>query len=105
LDGKRESFFDLLKQAAHLAEEEIGRARRIAEELSRKLQSADAQIEELKADVRHYRDIADQAEKYLRLLLLERDQRAAPSVPSRSPPMQTRQPGPEAYAPPKYREG
>ena len=105
MDGEREPFFDLLKQAAHLAEEQIEHARRVAQELSRKLQSADEQIQELKADIRFYRDIANQAEKYLRLLLQERDQKVAPSMPSRSPSMQTRQPGPEAYAPPKYREG
>jgi DNA-binding protein H-NS len=105
LEGERESFFDLLKQAAHLAEEEIERARRVVQNLSRELQSADEQIQELKADVRYYKDIADQAEKYLRLLLSERDQRSVPSGQRRSHPPQARQPGPESYAPPKYREG
>jgi len=72
----RSSFFDLLEQAAHLAEEEIKHARGVAEGLSRQLQSAEDEIRELKASVRSYKDIAGEAEKCLRLLLIQRDQEA-----------------------------
>lgn len=76
MDRGRSSFFDLLEQAAHLAEEEIKHARGVAEDLSRQLQSAEDEIRELKASVRSYKDIAGEAEKCLRLLLIQRDQEA-----------------------------
>jgi chromosome segregation ATPase len=76
MDRGRSSFFDLLEQAAHLAEEEIKHARGVAEGLSRQLQSAEDEIRELKASVRSYKDIAGEAEKCLRLLLIQRDQEA-----------------------------
>jgi chromosome segregation ATPase len=105
LEGAGHSVLGLLERAAGMAEKNIQHARGVAQNLSRQLQSAEEQIQELKADVRHYKDIADQAEKYLRLLLLERDQKAFASAEGRSHPAQARQSGPEIYAPPKYRNG
>jgi hypothetical protein len=105
LESEREAFFDLLREAAVLAEDQVKHARSIAQKLSHQLQSAEEQIQELKADVQYYRDIADQAEKCLRLLLIDRNQKALSSGESRSRAAEAKQSGPDSYAPPKYRSG
>lgn len=105
LDRGRPSFFELLEQAAHLAEDEIKHARDVAESLSRELESAEEEIRELKANVRHYKEIADEAEKCLRLLLVQREQESFAPAGRSLPSTQTRQSSPEHYAPPKYRRG
>jgi hypothetical protein len=68
-----------------MAEENSQRALSVAHELSLQLRSAEDRIKDLEADVRHYRDRTDRAEKWLHQIALEIEQRFFSPVDNRAP--------------------
>lgn len=65
LDVAGQNVLALLHQAAELSEEDYNYAVDIARKLSHQLRDAEERIKSLEADVKHYRDRADRAEKWL----------------------------------------
>jgi chromosome segregation ATPase len=65
----------LLERAAGMAEKNIQHAVGVAQKLSQELQSAEQRIRELEEDVRYYRDKADRAERWLRHISSQIEQR------------------------------
>jgi hypothetical protein len=98
LDSTGQGILILLQRAARIAEENKQRALSVAHELSIQLRSAEDRIEDLEADVRHYRDRADRAEKWLYQIAQEIEQRFFPPVDSRSPQTSIQQAGPRDFA-------
>jgi hypothetical protein len=96
LDNTGQGILILLQRAARIAEEKKQRALSVAHEVSLQLRSAEDRIKDLEADVRHYRDRADRAEKWLYQIAQEIEQSffaPADSRPSQAP---IRQAGPQA---------
>jgi hypothetical protein len=83
-----QSILILLQRAARIAEENKQRALSVAHELSLQLRSAEGRIKDLEADVRHYRDRADRAEKWLYQIAQEIEQRFFAPADSRPPQRQ-----------------
>lgn len=98
LENAGQSVLGLLERAAGLAEKNIQHAVGVAHRLSQELQSAEQQIRELEEDVRYYKNKADRAEKWLRHISLQIEQRffGADNKPSKQ--AQGRQSDPEDYA-------
>ena len=99
LESSGQSVLGLLERAAGMAEKNIQHAVSVAQKLSQELQSAEQHIRELEEDVRYYKDKADRAEKWLRHISLQIEQRFFGATNKPSPQAPTRQRGPEDYAP------
>src|SRR3984957_20359991 len=98
LDKAGQTILGLLQRAAGIAEENSQHALGVAHKLSLQLRAAEDRIKDLEADVRHYQDRADRAEKWLHQIAVEIEQRffkPTDSRPAQAPP---RKAGPEAYA-------
>jgi hypothetical protein len=98
LDSAGQTILGLLHRAAGMAEESSQHALGLAHNLSLQLRNAEDRIKDLEADVRHYQDRADRAEKWLHQIAVEIEQRffkPTDSRPAQAPP---RKAGPEAYA-------
>jgi hypothetical protein len=93
LDSTGQGILVLLQRAARIAEESKQLALSVAHELSIQLRSAEDRIKELEADVRHYRDQADRAEKWLYQIAQEIEQRFFAPADSRPPQVPIRQAG------------
>jgi hypothetical protein len=74
LDSTGQGILISLQRAARIAEENKQRALSVAHEVSLQLRSAEDRIKDLEADVRHYRDQADRAEKWLYQIAQEIEQ-------------------------------
>jgi hypothetical protein len=98
LDSAGQSILILLQRAARIAEENKQCALSVAHELSLQFRSAEDRIKDLEADVRHYRDLADRAEKWLYQIALEIEQRFFAPADTRPPQAPIRQVGPQDYA-------
>jgi hypothetical protein len=98
LDSTGRSILGLLQRAASMAEETSQHALGVAHKLSLQLRSAEDRIRELEADVRHHRERADRAEKWLYKISLEIKERFFSSTEDRAPQASVRQPGPRDYA-------
>jgi hypothetical protein len=88
----------LLQQAAIMAQEDSQHALGVAHKLSLQLRSAEDRIKDLEADVRHYRERADRAEKWLHKISLEIEERFFAQAESRPAQPPTRPTGPLDYA-------
>ena|SRR5664279_6464900 len=100
LDRAGNAVLGLLHRAAGLAEENSQQAVAIAHKLSLQLRGAEDRIKELEAAVWHHKDRADRAEKWLRQISVEIEQRFFASADGRSNPAPnpTRQASPMDYA-------
>ena len=106
LDSAGHSILGLLQRAAGMAEENSQHALGIAHKLSLQLRAAEDRIKDLEADVQHYRDRADRAEKWLHHISAEIEQqffkpdgaRAAPAPTSWTPGLRTEELGRRAGA-------
>jgi hypothetical protein len=98
LDSAGRSILGLLQRAATVAEETSQHALGVAHKLSVQLRAAEDRIRDLEADVRHYRERADRAEKWLYKISLEIEERFFSSADSRAPESPFRQAGPRDYA-------
>jgi hypothetical protein len=98
LDSAGQTILGLLHRAAEMAEENSQHALGVAHTLSLKLRAAEDRIKDLEADVRHYQDRADRAEKWLHQIAVEIEQRFFKPTDSRSAQAPPRKAGPEAYA-------
>jgi hypothetical protein len=98
LDSAGQGILILLQRAARIAEENKQRALSVAHELSLQLRTAEDRIKDLEADVRHYRDRADRAEKWLYQIAQEIEQRFFPPADSRPPQASIQQAGPRDFA-------
>lgn len=65
LDVAGQNVLALLHQAAEISAEDYNHAVNIAQKLSHQLQDAEERVKGLEADLRHYRQRADRAEKWL----------------------------------------
>jgi hypothetical protein len=102
LDRAGQAACDLVQRAAGVAEEQAQLALAAAHKLSVQLRAAEDQIAELKNEVKHYRDRADRAEKWLHRIAMEiEDNFFADRRPRQS---SSDQGGPTEYAP-KRRSG
>ena len=98
LDSAGHSVLALLQRAASMAEENSQRALSVAHELSLQLRSAEDRIKDLEADVPHYQERADRAEKWLHKISLEIEERFFSSIDNRAPEAPIRQAAPRDYA-------
>jgi hypothetical protein len=80
-----------------MAEENSQHALGVAHKLSLQLRSAEDRIKDLEADVRHYRDRADRAEKWLHQIAVEIEQRFFSPVDNRAQQAPIRQAAPPNY--------
>jgi hypothetical protein len=97
LDRAGQATCDLVQRAASVAEEQAQLALAAAHKLSVQLRAAEDQIAELKNEVKHYRDRAERAEKWLHRIAMEiEDNFFADRRPRQSP---SDQGGPTEYAP------
>jgi len=70
-----QNILELLNQAAKEADANTKQALDIAEKLSRQLLIAEERIKDLETDLRHYRDRAERAEKWLNNISSEIEQK------------------------------
>jgi hypothetical protein len=70
-----QTILGLLNQAADAANANTKHALDVAHKLSRELRAAEERITELEADLRHYRERAERAEKWLNFISSEIQQR------------------------------
>ena len=98
LDSAGYSVLALLQRAASMAEENSQHALGVAHKLSLQLRSAEDRIKDLEADVRHYQERADRAEKWLHKISLEIEERFFSSTDNRAPQAPIRQAAPRDYA-------
>jgi hypothetical protein len=97
LDRAGQAACDLVQRAASVAEEQAQLALAAAHKLSVQLRAAEDQIAELKNEVKHYRDRAERAEKWLHRIAMEiEDNFFADRRPRQS---SSDQGGPTEYAP------
>ncbi len=99
VESAGQSVLGLLERAAGMAEKNIQHAVGVAQKLSQELQSAEQRIRELEEDVRYYKTKADRAEKWLRHISSQIEQRFFGATNKPSPQAPTRQRGPEDHAP------
>jgi hypothetical protein len=71
LDKTGQAACDLVHQAAAVAEQKAQQIMGVAHKLSLQLRSAEDQIIKLQGDVKHYKERADRAEKWLHRIALE----------------------------------
>ena len=89
LDTAGQTILGLLHRAADAAEANNQRALEVAQKLSTKLRAAENRIKELEEGVRYYQDRADRAERWLRQIAAEIEQKllnAADKRPQPPPP-------------------
>ena len=98
LDSAGQTILGLLHRAAGMAEENSQHALGVAHKLSLQLRAAEDRITDLEADVRHYQDRADRAEKWLYQISAEIEQRFFKPVDGRSAQAAPQQSSPRAYA-------
>ena len=98
LDSAGQTILGLLHRAAGMAEENSQHALGIAHKLSLQLRAAEDRIKDLEADVRHYQDRADRAEKWLHQISIEIEQRFFVPADGRPAQLASRQAGLQAYA-------
>jgi len=98
VESAGQSVLGLLERAAGMAEKNIQHAVVVAQKLSQELQSAEQRMRELEEDVRYYKTKADRAEKWLRHISSQIEQRFFGATNKPSPQAPTRQRGPEDYA-------
>jgi len=98
LESAGQSVLGLLEWAAGMVEKNIQHAVGVAQKLSHELQSAEQQIRELEEDVRYCKDKADRAEKWLRHISVQIEQRFFGATNKPSQQAATRQSRPEDYA-------
>jgi predicted nucleic acid-binding Zn-ribbon protein len=65
MDRSGQAIVALLQQASETASRDCERAMDVAHKLSLQLRAAEEKIKELEADIRHYHDRAQRAEKWL----------------------------------------
>ena len=70
-----QTIVELLNQAVEAANANTKHALDVAHKLSRQLRVAEERITDLEADLRHYRDRADRAEKWLNFISSEIEQK------------------------------
>ena len=75
LDKTGQTILGLLQRAAGIAEENSQHALGVAHKLSLQLRTAEDRIKDLEADVGHYQDRADRAEKWLYQISMEIEKR------------------------------
>lgn len=89
LDLAGQNVLSLLHQVAEITEEDYNHAVDIAQKLSRQLRDAEERMKGLETDLRHYRERADRAEKWLTQIAAEIEQRffgKADNPPASNPP-------------------
>jgi hypothetical protein len=96
LDSAGQTILGLLHRAAGMAEENSQHALGVAHKLSLQLRAAEDRIKDLEADVRHYQDRADRAEKWLHQISVEIEQRFFGPADGRRPQAPPRQSAPRA---------
>jgi hypothetical protein len=75
-----QKILELLNQAAEDAAANTRHALDVAEKLSRQLQIAETRLNDLDADLKHYRDRAERAEKWLSYISSEIEQKFFPAA-------------------------
>ena len=75
LDNAGKTVLGLLHRAAEVAEANSQRALDLAHKLSVQLRAAEDHIKELETDIQYYRDRAERAEKWLKQIAAEIEQR------------------------------
>ena len=98
IDSAGQDILGLLQRAASVAEENSQHALGIAHNLSLQLRAAEDRIKDLEADVQHYRDRADYAEKWLHQVSVEIERQFFKPADTRGAQAPHRKAGPEAYA-------
>jgi len=98
LDSAGQTILGMLHRAAGMVEEHSQHALGVAHKLSLQLRAAEDRIKDLEADVRHYQDRADRAEKWLYQISVEIEQRFFYLVDNRPAQAPPRKAGPMAYA-------
>ncbi|HEY1980795.1 MAG TPA: hypothetical protein VGH13_11970 [Xanthobacteraceae bacterium] len=101
LDSAGNTIVGMLGRAAEMAAEKSKQALEAARELSIQLQTAEARIKDLEADVRHHEARADRAEKWLYQISVEIEEKFFGSASGHRPAGASRQLTPEDYAPRK----
>jgi hypothetical protein len=96
LDSAGQTILGLLHRAAGMAEENSQHALGVAHKLSLQLRAAEDRIKDLEADVRHYQDRADRAEKWLHQISVEIEQSFFGPADGRRAPAPPRPNGPRA---------
>jgi hypothetical protein len=97
LDRAGQATCELVQRAASVAEEQAQLALAAAHKLSVQLRTAEDQIADLKTELRHHRDRADRAEKWLHRIAMEIENNFfADRRPRQAPGDQT---APTDYAP------
>jgi chromosome segregation ATPase len=71
------AIFEFVQHAGEITETDLQEVRAVAEKLVDQLRAAHDQINALKADVRHYQDRANRAEKWLRQISSAIEQRSS----------------------------
>jgi hypothetical protein len=98
LDKAGQSILGLLHRAAGVAEENSQHALGVAHKLSLQLRAAEDRIKDLEADMKHYQDRADRAEKWLYQISLEIEQQFFKKGDGRPSQAGPRQSSPQDYA-------
>jgi DNA repair exonuclease SbcCD ATPase subunit len=75
LDTAGQTILQLIQRAAGVAEDNSRQALEMAQKLSHQLQSAEARVAELEADVDGYREKCDRAEQWLHRIYTEIEER------------------------------
>jgi hypothetical protein len=97
LDRAGQAAYELVKRAASAAEEQAQIALSTAHKLSVQLRAAEDQIADLNAELRHHRDRADRAEKWLQRIAMEIENNFFADRRTRQPPSEPSVP--TEYAP------
>jgi len=84
VDRTGNAILEFVKHAGETTETDLQEAREAAEYLADRLRAAHDQINDLKADVRRYQARADRAEKWLRQISSEIEQRSLGADDGRS---------------------
>jgi chromosome segregation ATPase len=84
VDRTGSAILEFVKHAGETTETDLKEAREAAEYLADRLRAANDQINDLKADVGRYQARADRAEKWLRQILSEIEQRSLAADDGRS---------------------
>jgi len=71
LNAAGNKIMNLLQEASGVAESKTRRAAEHAHRLSHQLQAAESRIEDLEAEVKHYQERADRAERWLHRIYTE----------------------------------
>jgi septal ring factor EnvC (AmiA/AmiB activator) len=76
VDRTGSAIFEFVQHAGEITETDLQEVRDVAEKLVDQLRAAHDRIDALKADVRHYQDRANRAEKWLHQISSEIEQRS-----------------------------